>query len=533
MSKRAVLYARVSGDDRGNATSSIEGQLNDCRNYAGSKGYQVVNEFSEDAEKLTSGADWLPEIDRVIKLAHQGAFDVLIALKMDRLARNRFKQLSIENGLNRAGVAVEYAGQQFDDTAEGRLLKGLMGEFAEFERETIRDRMVRGMLRSVEAGNVKISNRPPYGYRVVVNEAGRRVLVIIEEEAVVIRLIFDLYVNHRYTIYAIEKYLAKHKIPTPAGGKVAWSHAALHNILTNETYIGRWYYGKSRGVKDERTGKIRRVATPPAEWILVQVPPIINEAIFQAAKRRSEANKTQGKYRKHIYTLGGMLTCGHCGHSMAGLTPNEKNRYYVCNKRHGGARYGTATLCTSPYYNLVEVETTIWQWVKGILLSPEQLQRALESHQERQAAALEPVIRMVEANKAKRAELEQQKERLIAAYTTGVLSLDEIATQKTQLDKQISDLTAAIQEFEAELSYKVLSKQQVETIESYAVKIRLGADLTDHDPANQRQIFQLLNLEVTLSSDDDGRRWADVSCILGEESLSTIFIPTACGCRKN
>src|SRR5687768_15070971 len=106
MTKRAILYARVSGDDRRNTTSSIEGQLAECRKYAGQRGYNIVGEAFEDPDKFTSGTDWLPELDRLIRLAHSGMYDVLICREVDRLARNRFKQLATEIELDNHGVRV-------------------------------------------------------------------------------------------------------------------------------------------------------------------------------------------------------------------------------------------------------------------------------------------------------------------------------------------------------------------------------------------------------------------------------------------
>lgn len=155
MSKRAVLYARVSGDDRKYATSGIDSQLADCRKYAENKGYQVISEHCETRDKQTSGAAWLPELDNIIKLAKQGHFNVLIVREIDRLARNRFKQLSTEIRLQSSGVSIEYVIGQFEDSAEGRLLKGLMSEFAEYEREKIRERTIRGIERSVRAAMFK------------------------------------------------------------------------------------------------------------------------------------------------------------------------------------------------------------------------------------------------------------------------------------------------------------------------------------------------------------------------------------------
>ena len=75
---KAALYARVSGDDRNNATSSIAAQLKDGRAYAKERGYEVVGEFAEDADRHTSGADMLPELEKLLRLAAQNFFDVLI-----------------------------------------------------------------------------------------------------------------------------------------------------------------------------------------------------------------------------------------------------------------------------------------------------------------------------------------------------------------------------------------------------------------------------------------------------------------------
>ncbi len=79
MTKRAILYARVSGDDTKYATSGIESQLGDCRTYAQKQGYAIVGEHFETPEKATSGADWLPEIEALLKLACTGTFDVLVS----------------------------------------------------------------------------------------------------------------------------------------------------------------------------------------------------------------------------------------------------------------------------------------------------------------------------------------------------------------------------------------------------------------------------------------------------------------------
>jgi DNA invertase Pin-like site-specific DNA recombinase len=384
--KRAILYARVSGDDRRGATSSIEAQLADCKRYCESRGYRIVGQAVEEPNKMTSGADWLSELERVISLAPTGTFDVLVCREVDRLARNRFKQLATEIELERQGVKVEYAVGQFEDTDEGRLLKGLVSEFAEYERGKIKRRTQSGKLRSVESGNVTVGGAAaPYGYDLV-----------------------------------------KHADP-----------------LTDKPQ--------------------RRLEINPAEAAIVR----------QIVQR---------------YVAGATL-------------------YVLCNwLDERGIRAD-------------DVEALVWGWIKSLLLEPDTLRRALDDYQQQQQDRVRPQLAMLESTQARLGECEGRKERLIAAYTTGVLSLDELATQKAALDKEIADLTAAIGALKADAEPQLLSAEQIADIETVAAEIRAGADAADEDPAAQREIYRLLRVAVTLGYDGDGR-WVDVSCVLGSTTDS-------------
>ena len=86
MSKeRAILYARVSGDDHEDA-SKLDGQLAMCREYAEEQGYSILHEFQEDT--YSSGADLdLEKLNQIPDLARDGTFDALVCRELDRLAR--------------------------------------------------------------------------------------------------------------------------------------------------------------------------------------------------------------------------------------------------------------------------------------------------------------------------------------------------------------------------------------------------------------------------------------------------------------
>ncbi|MDP7545009.1 MAG: recombinase family protein, partial [Anaerolineales bacterium] len=107
------------------------------------------------------------------------------------MARDLAKQLFIEDELKRSGVRIEYALENYDDSPEGGLMKHVRASVAEYERLKIRERTKRGKRNSVKAGNVTCCGAPPYGYREATVD-GKRTLVVHEEEAVVVRMMYQL-----------------------------------------------------------------------------------------------------------------------------------------------------------------------------------------------------------------------------------------------------------------------------------------------------------------------------------------------------
>ena len=119
MSKRAVLYARVSRDDRDKDGRNLNGQLEMCREYAQSHGWRVVAELAED-DRGASGASFeLPQLNRVREMAREGEFNILVVREIDRLSRSLAKQLIVEEELKRHGVQIAYVLGIYPDTPEG------------------------------------------------------------------------------------------------------------------------------------------------------------------------------------------------------------------------------------------------------------------------------------------------------------------------------------------------------------------------------------------------------------------------------
>ena len=126
---------------------------------------------------------------------------------------------------------------------------------------------------------------------------------------------------------------------------------------------------------------------------------------------------------------------------------------------------------------------------------------------------------MLESSQTRIANLEAQKARLVEAYSKGVLPLDKLASQKTNLDKEISDLAKAVSLLCAETEPHLLTEERVETIEGIAKDMRDSVRELGDGLQTKRAIFQLLNVQVKLSFDGK-QRWAEVECTLGSATCT-------------
>ena len=242
-----------------------------------------------------------------------------------RLSRKLANQMIVEDEPKRAGVLIEYALGEYPDTPEGRLNKHIRATIAEFEREKILERLTRGRRQKVKSGSVIVHGRPPFGYRVDEVD-GKTVFVISEPEAKVVRLIFLLYAvgeddEGPLNPVAIVRRLTELEIPTPADlrgwrkerGYAVWNKSTISKILANETYVGKWNYGKYRQDGD------RKVMNPPEYWITVEVPAIVTKEVWDAAVKKRKQNRVDSKRNlRHEYLVGKRVLCGICGCKMQG-----------------------------------------------------------------------------------------------------------------------------------------------------------------------------------------------------------------------
>ncbi|MGH6878429.1 MAG: recombinase family protein [Rhizomicrobium sp.] len=154
MAKRAAIYVRVSTDKQ-----TVENQLQELRQIAERRGWEVVAEYRDAGVSGAKGRDGRPGLDQMLKDASRRRFDVVMAWAIDRLGRSLIDLLGTIQALEACGVDL-YLDQQAIDTTTpaGKLMFQVTGAFAEFERSIIRQRVNAGLKRAVEQG--KTLGRP-------------------------------------------------------------------------------------------------------------------------------------------------------------------------------------------------------------------------------------------------------------------------------------------------------------------------------------------------------------------------------------
>ena len=523
--KRAVLYARVSGDDRGKEGRNLAGQLEMCREFALENGWKIVAELSED-DRGASGASFeLPELNRAREMAQKGEFDVLVVREIDRLSRKLAKQLIVEEQLNRARVEVVYVLASYENSPEGRLNKHIRATIAEYEREKIAERMVRGRRQVVKNGKIMLhGNKPPFGYRLA--EDGRN-LEIHEEESAVVRLIYTWYVEgdekgRRLSSREIAKRLTQMRVPTWADlrgmfkkrGKGEWSWRLVIRILESETYAGHWHYGKRNTFNGSKINAREW-------WLTFDVPPIVSEEMWRRAQLQRKVNTSESKRNiKREYLLRGRVRCGLCHSSVNcyATVPQERKLYlyYKCNALMGNI---ANVKCHLPSFRVDVVDKLVWDWVKALLTQPGILETGLAEYRESREQFIAPIRDRLIVLDDLWQDSKSQLDRVLDLYISGDIPRDLLVDKKQRLEATLSSLEKERDDLNLGLETEAITEKDIQQIREFAAQIAEGLEPGNETFDDRRRVIELLDVGASLTV-EDGQKIIDVWCFLGRKKLS-------------
>ncbi|MBE6159125.1 MAG: recombinase family protein [Firmicutes bacterium] len=322
-----ALYKRVSTDDQAREGHSLDEQENIMRKFCEIQGYKVYRVYSDEgfSGKETTKRKQFNKMMSDMK-AHK--FKKIIALKLDRITRDLYDFVSFTRTTDKYNCGFEFVLEKFDTTSpSGRMILNILGVFAQFEREMIRERTLIGVQGAVNRGH--FGGPAPLGYK---KETESKLLVIDEETAPIVKEIFDLCLKG-YTYTSISKIMkdkygdmSLNRKDKKTGEKYTikkgWTDSSIGTILNNKMYYGVWEH--RRKVKDAESVEISGF-----------IPPIITKEVFDECQECIKRN-ARNYYRNKPYLFLQKLVCPKCGCIMACAgtkKPNGKEYlYYKCKE---------------------------------------------------------------------------------------------------------------------------------------------------------------------------------------------------------
>ena len=334
--QRIAVYARYSSERQDAA--SIADQLRVCTDYAERRGGRVDDALVFTDAAISGASTARPGLHALQAAVSDGLVDVVLTEDLSRIGRSVGNNDRVLKQFRTWGARL-IAINDGIDTGErhAKLLSSVKSAMAEGYLDELKERTKRGMDGRFDAG--MWTGGKVYGYRTEPAGDGtdRKRLVVDEEQAAVVRHIFELY-STGHAQRAVAEQLNAAGIPSPRGKK--WGHLTIREMVKNELYTGQVVFNRKAWHRDEDTGKRTYVERPRSEWRRREDPSlrIIDNDLWHAAQARGAqvaADFKQGARPKRKYPLSGLLQCALCGQPMviAG-----GGRYYRC----AGAQRGHA-----------------------------------------------------------------------------------------------------------------------------------------------------------------------------------------------
>ena len=339
--KKCVLYPRVSTEMQVDGFS-LDGQINSLKRFA-DREEMVVLDIYEDAGKSGKSIEGRPAFKQMLFDIENGLqIEYILVYKLSRFGRNAADILNSLEFVQSYGVNLICIEEGIDSSqTSGKLLISVLSAVAEIERENIIEQTMNGRKEKARQGGWN-GGFAPYGYYLK-----DKMLFIQQEEAEVIRLIYNKFANTTMGYGGVAQYLNLQgikKVQRQNGTLKEWSGHFVRIILDNPVYCGKIAFGRRAREKVKGTKNQYRQAWQE-DYILAdgQHDAIINEELWsKVRKKRIETGVKQpskvGKDRAHLLT--GILKCPACGGPMYTNKHAWTNKdgtykevyYYVCSR---------------------------------------------------------------------------------------------------------------------------------------------------------------------------------------------------------
>lgn len=485
MNQIVAYYARVS-TNRQEEEETIDSQIAEVVERIKLDG-NILGENLGFADDGWSG-DLLarPSLDAMRDAAAKKEFEILYIWDRDRIGRKFYLQELILEELSELRIEVVDLHGSKVDSPEDKILLGFKGLFAEYEKAKIGERMRRGKMFKARNG-IYMNLQAPYGYNYIPKTKDTNPeLTINEQEAEVVRKIFNWIAKEGLTLRSVIKRLHKQKIYPKKHKREVWGNGPLSRLVRNEVYVGTAHYNKSIATVPEtrknndkyrKIKKSSRRGRPKEDWIPLKVPPIIEPELFLKVHEKLQDNlKFNRRNRKAPYLLTSLVYC-ICGKRRIGEGVRE-HRYYRCTDRT--LRFPLPKTCTASGVNAFHLDKMVWERLTGLLTSPDQIKKQADLWLKKSKEYRSISVTSKEKLEAELKRLQEEEKRYIKAYGSGLTSFDQLKSQikeikehKELIEQEIEQSLNAVIKPTFDLSQvKNLTQKLAEVIQSLTLDER-------------------------------------------------------------
>ena len=510
ISLRVTYYARVS--------SESDEQLN-------SLGNQIT--YYEDFIKRNLAWTFVPgyideglsgistkkreNFNRMVDEAAEDKFDLIITKEISRFARNTLDSIQYTRQLLNSGVGVFFQNDNintFDEDSELRL--SIMSSIAQDELRKLSSRVKFGHQQAIKQ-NVVLGNSRIFGYQ----KEDKR-LVIDEEQAEMVRELFELYATDEYSMKQIETLFWEKGYRNLNGNKIA--HSTMSNMISNPKYKG-YYVGNKVKVVDMFTKKQKFL--PPEEWVMFKdetgeiVPAIVSEELWEAAntvlRRRSEDVKNRQGICNHANLLTGKLFCTHCGTPYYRRESRDKhgnkNSKWVCSGKIKGGK----DACPSfPIYE-EEIKPLLFE----VFRDTKDLSAAMLEEYARMYKAMTAdgnLTKKIEDAEAKLQLALKKKSKLLELVALDSITAADFKTMTAQCNTEIKSL-------EQELSELHSQEKSSQDFRTHMEKVRSVLRAAEQDIANgtiTKDFIDTFIDQIYVTPEEDGSMCLAIKIFTGD-----------------
>ena len=481
---RVTFYARVS-TDQDEQLNSLENQVQYYTELIKSKkNWTFVPGYIDEGISGTS-TKRRDDFNRMIRDAKAGLFDFIITKEISRFSRSTFDSIKYTQELLENGVGVFFQNDNIntlDTDSEFRLV--IMAGVAQDEVRKLSERLKFGFKQAIKNGHV-LGNDKLYGY-----DKKDCVMTINEEEAKIVRIVFDLYANHRLGIRRVSQKLLQMGYTSRHGN--AFNELTIRHMLENPKYKG-WYCGNKTQTLDYRTKK--KAFLEESEWVTYpdpSIPAIVSEELWDRAnalykERRKEAmTHTSGRTYQNRYPYSAKIICEEHGttfHRQVLKSAAGDKEVWQCKIY----RYKGRKACSAPQIRseeldkiLAEIFTEMMKDKQGIIdsLVTVLTQIPKEVDYDKLTAHVEQEIGATK----------QKKDRLLDLHIAGAITIEEFKERNDGLNDRLKE-----QESQLAVIVQEKARAQTQDLDVDAIRRELDKELSFTDGINTELVATILD----------------------------------------